>query len=814
MDRGSTGAGRPWAAAPAAEERPLKVVFGSPAENFTDAAPIGNGSLGAMVWGGVGSEKLQLNHDTLWTGAPGDYTDINAPTALAVVRKLVDEGRFVEATAAASGLTDGLNEVYQPLGDINIEFETSNQECSCYKRELDLHTATVYITYNVGAVQYTREHFCSNPHQVFVTKISANKSGHVSFTLSLNSQLNHNVHLVNANEMIMEGTCPERRPTLQKNGTDDATGIKFAAVLSLQMGGAGAKAAVLNGQKLRIDNADWVVLLITASSSFDGPFVSPSDSKVDPVSAALETLKISTNVTFSELEAAHLKDYQGLFHRVTLQLSHSSTFEKRSLKEVGEAMKTTAERVNSFRSDEDPSLVELLFQYGRYLLISCSRPGTQVSNLQGIWNQDITPAWEAAPTLNINLQMNYWPTLPCNLSECQEPLFDFMASLAVNGAKTAKINYQASGWVTHHKSDIWAKSSASTGNPQWAVWPMGGAWLCTHLWEHYQYSLDKEFLENAYPLLEGCALFLVDWLIEGPRGYLETNPSTSPEHSFIAPGTGGQLASVSYSSTMDISIIREIFLAVISSAEVLGKSDTILVERIKQALPRLPPIIIAKDHTIMEWAQDFEDPDVHHRHQSHLFGLYPGHTITMEKNPEVCQAAANSLKKRGEDGPGWSLTWKMALWARLMNCENAYRMILKLINLIPPSETFGVNGGLYTNLWTAHPPFQIDANFGFTAAIAEMLLQSTLTDLYLLPALPRNKWPRGCIKGLRARGDVTVNICWEEGELQEALLWSGRGDSVVKLHYGVQVTMFSVSGGNAYKFNGRLQCIETWPLEK
>ncbi|XP_034575714.1 alpha-L-fucosidase 2 isoform X2 [Setaria viridis] len=742
------------------EERPLKVVFASPAEYFTDAAPIGNGSLGAMVWGGVASEKLQLNHDTLWTGVPGNYADSKVAAALPVVRKLVDEGRFVEATAAASSLTDGPNEVYQPLGDINLEFETSNQEFKSYKRELDLHTAIVYTTYNVGDVQHTREHFCSNPHKVLVTKISANKSGLVSFTVSLSSQLIHNVHVVNETEVTMEGSCPKRRPTLDKTGIDN-TGIKFAAALSLQMGGDGAKAAVINGQNLRIDNADWVVLLITASSSFDGPFVSPSDSKVDPVSEALRTLNISRNLTFSQLKAAHLIDFQGLFHRVTLQLSQLSTFGNTSLNGVGEAIKTTAERVSSFKSDEDPSLVELLFQYGRYLLISCSRPGTQVSNLQGIWNQSVTPAWEAAPTLNINLEMNYWPALPCNLSECQEPLFDFIASLAVNGAKTAKV-----------------------------------------------------FLENAYPLLEGCALFLVDWLIEGPQGYLETNPSTSPEHSFIAPATGGHNASVSYSTTMDISIIREIFLAVIASAEVLGKYDTTLVQRINQALPRLPPIMIAKDCTIMEWALDFEDPDVHHRHQSHLFGLYPGHTITMERNPDICQAAANSLHKRGEDGPGWSLTWKMALWARLMDSKNAYRMILKLINLVPPTEKFGLNGGLYTNLWTAHPPFQIDANFGFTAALAEMLLQSTLTDLYLLPALPRNKWPRGCVKGLKARRDVIVSICWEEGELQEALLYSGRGDSDLKLHYGGQVTTFRVSGRHGYKFNGGLQCIESWPLDK
>ncbi|XP_048545729.1 alpha-L-fucosidase 2-like [Triticum urartu] len=799
-----------------AEERPLKVVFASPAEHFTDSAPIGNGSLGAMVWGGVASEKLQLNLDTLWSGVPGDYTDPKAPAALAAVRKLVDEGRFVDATSAASGLFGGLTEVYKPLGDMNLEFDTSNQEYSSYKRELDLHIATTIITYNIGEVQYTREHFCSNPHQVIVTKISANKPEHVSLTLSLNSKLNHRVRVMNANEMIMDGTCPVQGHKLQENEANDATGIGFAAVLSLQMSGTAAKVAVLNDQSLRIDNADWVLLRVTAASSFNGPLVNPSDSKLDPESAALKVMNMIRNLTFDQLKAAHLKDYQGLFHRVSLRLSQAAAIEKINMKEVGDAVKTTAERVNGFRSDEDSSLVELLFQYGRYLLISCSRPGTQISNLQGIWNQDLFPGWECAPHLNINLQMNYWPTLPCNLTECQEPLLDFIASLAVNGTKTAKINYQASGWVTHHVSDIWAKSSAYNEDARFSVWPMGGAWLCTHLWEHYQYLLDKDFLKNtAYPLLEGCALFLTDWLIEGPRGLLETNPSTSPEHVFIAPGSGGQQASVSYSTTMDIAIIREIFSAVISSAEILGKSDTPLVQKIKEALPRLPQNTIAEDQTLMEWAQDFKDPEVTHRHLSHLFGLYPGHTITMQRNPEICEAISNSLHKRGEDGPGWSSTWKMALWARLLNSENAYRMILKLITLAPPGEKVGFEGGLYTNLWTAHPPFQIDGNFGFAAAIAEMLLQSSPTDLHLLPALPRDKWPEGCVKGLRARGDTTVGIFWEKGELQEAVLWfNNRNNSALRLHYGGQVAEATVEAGHVYRFNGFLQCVEIWPLDK
>ncbi|KAF8780867.1 hypothetical protein HU200_000820 [Digitaria exilis] len=617
----------------------------------------------------------------------------------------------------------------------------------------------------------------------------------------------------------MEGICPGQRTGLRKVNSSNVTGIKFAAVLGLQIGGNSAKVAVLNDQKLRLDNADWAVIVVAASSSFSGPFVNPADSKLDPTSIALNTLNFARNLTYDQLKAAHLDDYQRLFYRLTIQLSrglkddtHGSLTENERLKEAfGE--ETSADRVKSFSIDEDPSLVELLFQYGRYLLISCSRPGTQISNLQGIWSQDVAPAWDAAPHLNINLQMNYWPALPCNLSECQEPLFDFLTSLAVNGSKTAKVNYNSSGWVTHHVTDIWAKSSAFLKNPKHAVWPMGGAWLCTHLWEHYQFSLDKGLLENkAYPLLEGCASFLVEWLIEGPGGYLQTNPSTSPEHAFVAPD--GQPASVSCSTTMDISIIREVFLAVLLSAEVLGKSDTDLVKNVKKALPRLPPIQIARDRTIMEWALDFQDPEVHHRHLSHLFGLFPGHTITLEKNSDVCEAVANTLYKRGEDGPGWSTTWKMALWARLFSSENAYNMILKLITLVPPGEKVDFEGGLYNNLWTAHPPFQIDANFGFTAAVAEMLVQSTLNDLYLLPALPRDKWPRGCVKGLKARGDMTVNICWDEGELQEVMLWSNHRNSVTRLHYGAQSTTIRVCGGTIYKINRGLKCLDSWPLGK
>ncbi|CAK9187089.1 unnamed protein product [Ilex paraguariensis] len=793
--------------------RPLKVRFNGPGKYWTDALPIGTGRLGAMVWGGVASETINLNEDTLWTGIPGNYTDPDAPEVLSEVRKLVDDGQYAEATTAAFKLFGDPAEVYQLLGDIKLEFDDSHSAYGekMYHRELDLDTATVEVKYSVGEVEFTREHFASYPDQVIVTKISGIKSGCLSFTVSLDSKLHHQSHVNVKNQIVMEGSCPGKRiPPKPNEENDNPKGIQFSVVLDLQISNGVGAIHVLDDRKLRVEGSDWAVMLLAASSSFDGLFTKPLDSKKDPTLEAINTLNSIKNLSYSDLYARHLHDYQKLFHRVSLQLSksiRSLTKDRSSPNDIDETV-STADRVKSFQNDEDPSLVELLFQYGRYLLIACSRPGTQVANLQGIWNKDIEPAFDCAPHLNINLQMNYWPSLPCNLRECQEPLFDYISSLSINGSKTAKVNYETSGWVVHHVSDIWAKTSPDRGKPVWAVWPMGGAWLCTHLLEHYTYTMDKEFLEyKAYPLLEGCASFLLDWLIEGRGGFLETNPSTSPEHTFIAPD--GELASVSYSSTMDITIIREVFSGIVCAAEVLGKSADGLIERVRKAQPRLYPIKIARDGSIMEWAQDFEDPQVHHRHLSHLFGLFPGHTITIERTPDLCKAADNTLYKRGEDGPGWSTTWKAALWARLHNSEHAYRMVKHLFVLVDPDQGSNFRG-LYSNLFNAHPPFQIDANFGFSAAVAEMLVQSTMNDLYLLPALPRDKWANGCVKGLKARGGVSVSICWTEGDLHELGIWSKDRNSTKRLHYRGSIVTARLKTGRVYTFNRQLKCINTY----
>ncbi|KAF7840764.1 alpha-L-fucosidase 2-like [Senna tora] len=806
------------------DSRALSITFTEPAKHWTDAIPLGNGRLGAMVWGGIASEIIQLNEDTLWTGTPGHYTDSQAPEALSEVRKLVDDEEYSKATAAAAKLTGNPAEAYQLLGDIKLEFDYSHILTygeETYLRELDLDTATAKVKYSVGDVEFEREHFVSYPNQVIVTKISGSKSGKLSFTVSLDSKLLHQTDINGKNQIIMEGRCPSKKTPTELFAEDNPHGIKFSAILDLKISEANGVTSILDDKNLKVEGADWAVLLLVASSSFSGPLTEPSDSRKEATTECLSTLNSISNLSYSDLYVHHLNDYQELFHRVSLQLLKStkglpgdgSLEMKRLIPSIVDLSLSnsavavpTSERVKAFQTEEDPSLVELLFQFGRYLLISCSRPGSQVANLQGIWNKDLQPKWDGAPHLNINLEMNYWPSLPCNLSECQEPLFDYVSSLSMNGSKTANVNYQANGWVVHHKSDIWAKSSASDGNVVWALWPMGGAWLCTHLWEHYAYTLDDDFLKyKAYPLLEGCVSFLLSWLIEGTEGFLETNPSTSPEHMFTAPN--GEPACVSRSSTMDMAIIKEVFSIFLLAAEILDRHEDSIVEEARKAQPRLHPTNIAGDGSIMEWVKDFKDPDVHHRHLSHLFGLFPGHTITSEETPALFEAAEKSLYKRGEEGPGWSITWKTACWARLRNSSNAYKMIKRLINLVDPDHETPFEGGLYSNLFAAHPPFQIDANFGFTAAVAEMLVQSTLEDLFLLPALPREKWPNGSVKGLKARGGTTVSIWWREGDLQEVGIWSNHHSTLQRIHYRATMITATLLPGVIYKFNGQLKSL-------
>ncbi|CAK9208432.1 unnamed protein product, partial [Sphagnum troendelagicum] len=783
------------------DEEPV-VRFFEPAQHWPEALPVGSGRLGAMVFGGVESELVQLNEDTLWSGGPSDWNNPRARELLPQVRELVWAGKFAEATALSRQMVGPDTQVYQPLGDLKLDFGEAHRayDTASYERQLDLSTATTILNYTIDDTAYLRQTFASYPHQIIAMRVAASKEASISFSAKLDSQLLQEARTVGHHQIVLTGQCPGGRnggrvlegtttTTVTSGGSDDngsgllqttaAKGMLFAAILEVKVVGASVKVEATDDHTISVRDADWAELYIAASSSFRGPFKDASSAQEEePIELASATLRKIQGLSFDELFAAHLADYQPLFYRVSLRIGNNRDtvsetdavvhFQGQLKLDPKKKRHSTKDRVLLFADNEDPALVVLLFQFGRYLLIASSRPGTFVSNLQGVWNNQLYPAWRCCPTLNINLEMNYWHAETCNLPECHQPLFDLIADLSVTGATTAKVNYGLGGWVSHHNADIWAQTAPVAGDPVWALWPMSGAWLCLHLWEHYMFSLDKEFLRNqAFPLLKGCADFFLDWLVEDGNGNLVTNPSTSPEHHFIAPD--GREASVSYGSTMDMAILHDLFSAIISAATVLGGIEKELVNKLQSAIDRLLPPKIGSDGCLMEWVKEFKDPEIKHRHMSHLFGVYPGHSLTPQTTPELCKAAANSIIKRGEIGPGWSMAWKTALWARLWNSAHAYSMVKHMFHLIEASETHELfdGGGVYANLFNAHPPFQIDGNFGFTAAIAEMLFQSDEHNLYVLPALPARQWRDGFVTGLRGRGAITVGIRWIGGNLEE-----------------------------------------------
>ncbi|CAM6038953.1 unnamed protein product, partial [Sphagnum compactum] len=783
------------------DEEPV-VRFFEPAQHWPEALPVGSGRLGAMVFGGVESELVQLNEDTLWSGGPSDWNNPRARELLPQVRELVWAGKFAEATALSRQMVGPDTQVYQPLGDLKLDFGEAHRayDTASYERQLDLSTATTILNYTIDDTAYLRQTFASYPHQIIAMRVAASKEASISFSAKLDSQLLQEARTVGHHQIVLTGQCPGGRnggkvlegtttTTVTSGGSDDngsgllqttaGKGMLFAAILEVKVVGASVKVEATDDHTISVRDADWAELYIAASSSFRGPFKDASSAQEEePIELASATLRKIQGLSFDELFVAHLADYQPLFHRVSLRIGNNRDtvgetddvvhFQGQLKLDPKKKRHSTRDRVLMFADNEDPALVVLLFQFGRYLLIASSRPGTFVSNLQGVWNNQLYPAWRCCPTLNINLEMNYWHAETCNLPECHQPLFDLIADLSVTGATTAKVNYGLGGWVSHHNADIWAQTAPVAGDPVWALWPMSGAWLCLHLWEHYMFSLDKEFLRNqAFPLLKGCADFFLDWLVEDGNGNLVTNPSTSPEHHFIAPD--GREASVSYGSTMDMAILHDLFSAIISAAMVLGGVEKEFVNKLQSAIDRLLPPKIGSDGCLMEWVKEFKDPEIKHRHMSHLFGVYPGHSLTPQTTPELCKAAANSMIKRGEIGPGWSMAWKTALWARLWNSAHAYSMVKRMFHLIEASETHELfdGGGVYANLFNAHPPFQIDGNFGFTAAIAEMLFQSDGHNLYVLPALPARQWRDGFVTGLRGRGAITVGIRWIGGNLEE-----------------------------------------------
>ncbi|MBS7458508.1 glycoside hydrolase family 95 protein [Coralloluteibacterium stylophorae] len=714
----------------------LVLRYDVPARAWVGALPLGNGRLGAMVWGGVARERLQINEDTLFAGGPHDPVNPRAREALPEVRRLIFAGRYAEAEALAN---EALMAVpvrqmpYQAPGDVWIDFDGLDA-IDDYARTLDLDRAVATSRFSADGVTHTREAFVSPVDQCLVLRVRADRPGALSGLVSTTSELDHTLSATGT-ELLLAGRNGSR------HGIDGA--LRF--VLRTRLLQRGGTVSARDG-RLRFDGADELVLLVACATSY----LRYDDVSGDPDAMTRSQLDAAAARGADVLRADHEAEHRRLFRRVRIDLGRTRA-----------AARTTDQRVERFGGEDDPALAALYFQYGRYLLISSSRPGSQPANLQGIWNDLQDPPWSSKWTLNINTEMNYWPAEVAALPECVEPLERMVFELAETGARTAREMYGAPGWVVHHNTDLWRQTAPIDG-ARFGIWPMGGAWLLRHLWDRWDYGRDPAYLARVYPLFRGAAEFFAAVLIEDPgTGELVTNPSLSPEnrHPFGSSLCAGP--------AMDSQILRALFAQCIEAAQLL-QVDTDFAARLAAIAARLPPDRIGQAGQLQEWREDWDlqAPEPDHRHVSHLYALHPGHAINVRDTPELAAAAKRSLQLRGDEATGWGIGWRINLWARLGDGAHAYRVLEMLLS----------HARTYPNLFDAHPPFQIDGNFGGAAGIAEMLLQDWGGEVFLLPALPP-RWRHGRIEGLRLRGAAGIDIAWSDGLLESATVASDRGGS-------------------------------------